>query len=137
VRGRVLIVEDEAAVRGMFRQILEEAGHEVREAGNGKEALEVLDGPADGLNAGWRPDLILLDLLMPVMNGWQLRAAQREREDLRDIPVVLVSGSPPRIQPIEAKALQVAASLRKPVRADVLLRTVEMVLVTNEAAARA
>ena len=130
MRGRVLIVEDEAAVRGMFRQILEEAGHEVREAGNGKEALEVLD-------AGWRPDLILLDLLMPVMNGWQLRAAQREREDLRDIPVVLVSGSPPRIQPIEAKALQVAASLRKPVRADVLLRTVEMVLVTNEVPARA
>ena len=130
MRGRVLIVEDEAAVRGMFRQILEEAGHEVREAGNGKEALEVLD-------AGWRPDLILLDLLMPVMNGWQLRAAQRERDDLRDIPVVLVSGSPPRIQPIEAKALQVAASLRKPVRADVLLRTVEMVLVTNEVPARA
>jgi CheY-like chemotaxis protein len=114
----------------MFRQILVEAGHEVREAANGKEALEVLD-------AGWRPDLILLDLLMPVMNGWQLRAAQREREDLRDIPVVLVSGSPPRIQPIEAKALQVAASLRKPVRADVLVRTVEMVLVTNEAVARA
>ena len=112
----------------MFRQILVEAGHEVREAGNGKEALEVLD-------AGWRPDLILLDLLMPVMNGWQLRAAQRERPDLRDIPVVLISGSPPRIQPIEAKALQVAASLRKPVRADVLVRTVEMVLVTNEAVA--
>jgi CheY-like chemotaxis protein len=122
-------VEDEAAVRGMFREILVDAGHEVREAGNGKEALEVLD-------AGWRPDLILLDLLMPVMNGWQLRAAQRERPDLRDIPVVLVSGSPPRIQPIEAKALQVAASLRKPVRAEVLVRTVEMVLVTNEAVAR-
>ena len=130
MRGRVLIVEDEAAVRGMFRQILVEAGHEVREAANGKEALEVLD-------AGWRPDLILLDLLMPVMNGWQLRAAQRERPDLRDIPVVLVSGSPPRIQPIEAKALQVAASLRKPVSADVLLRTVEMVLVTNETIAQA
>jgi CheY-like chemotaxis protein len=130
VSGRVLVVEDEAAVRGMFRQILVEAGHEVREAGNGREALEVLD-------AGWRPDLILLDLLMPVMNGWQLRAAQRERPDLRDIPVVLVSGSPPRVQPIEAKALQVAGSLRKPVRADVLLRTVEMVLVTNEAVARA
>ena len=130
MRGRVLIVEDEAAVRGMFRQILIDAGHEVREAANGKEALEVLD-------AGWRPDLILLDLLMPVMNGWQLRAAQRDRPDLRDIPVVLVSGSPPRIQPIEAKALQVAASLRKPVRADVLLRTVEMVLVTNEVPARA
>jgi CheY-like chemotaxis protein len=130
VSGRVLVVEDEAAVRGMFRQILVEAGHEVRVAGNGREALEVLD-------AGWRPDLILLDLLMPVMNGWQLRAAQRERPDLRDIPVVLVSGSPPRVQPIEAKALQVAASLRKPVRADVLLRTVEMVLVTNEAVARA
>lgn len=121
--GRVLVVEDEAAIRGLFRDILTSAGYEVQEASNGREALDMLEG-------GWRPSLILLDLLMPVMNGWQLRAAQRERPEIRDIPVVLVSGSPPRVQPIEAKALQVAASLRKPVRAEVLLGTVEMVLAT-------
>ena len=124
VSRRVLVVEDEAQVRGLFHTILTNAGYEVREAGNGREALALLD-------TGYRPDVILLDLVMPVMNGWQLRAAQRERADIRDIPVILISGSSPRVQPIEAKALQAAASLRKPVRAEVLLATIAGVLTTN------
>ena len=117
---RILVVDDDVAVRLLFREALEREGYEVSEAANGREGLAALE---EG-----RPDVVVLDLLMPVMDGWQMRAAQRERPGVRDVPVILVSGSPPRILPIEAKALQVAGCLSKPVRPSALLEAVDQVL---------
>jgi two-component system response regulator MprA len=81
----VLVVEDEGDIRGMIRLALELEGYVVFEATDGRRALEQL-------RAGLRPSLILLDLMMPGMNGWEFRAEQGRDPELAAIPVVLISG---------------------------------------------
>ena len=79
------------------------------------------DGRAalDLLHRGARPGLVLLDLMMPVMNGWQFREAQRAEPDLADIPVVIVSGD----ARLDRRTAELAGVewLRKPLDLDVLL----------------
>jgi CheY-like chemotaxis protein len=84
----VLIVEDDRDIRECMADALEMEGYTVGLAGNGREALEVL-------RSGARPDLILLDLLMPVMSGWEFRQVQLSDPLLSGIPVVVVSASAP------------------------------------------
>jgi PAS domain S-box-containing protein len=81
--GRILLVEDEAATRELVRRMLERAGWTVDEAENGRVALERL-APAT-------PDLILLDLMMPEMDGFEFLQALRQREAWRAIPVVVLT----------------------------------------------
>jgi CheY-like chemotaxis protein len=84
VRSRVLVVEDYADAREMYSEYLQYSGYEVVEATNGMEALQraVED----------RPDIILMDLSLPVMDGWE--ATRRLKADVRtaDIPVVALTG---------------------------------------------
>ncbi|HSB19060.1 MAG TPA: response regulator [Anaeromyxobacteraceae bacterium] len=80
---RVLIVEDDPALRESMAEILADAGYTVSEAGDGRKGLEEASER--------RPDLILLDLMMPTMNGWQFRTAQRQLPALADIPVIVMS----------------------------------------------
>jgi CheY-like chemotaxis protein len=82
----VLIVEDERDLRDALALLIAHRGYAVETAANGKEALAKLEqmGP---------PCLIILDLMMPEMSGWELRAAMLQRPDLADVPVVLVSGA--------------------------------------------
>jgi len=82
--GTVLVVEDDSLARECMRMLLEREGYAVSEAANGREAL-------DRLRDGCRPALILLDLMMPVMDGWQFRAEQQSDPALAAIPVVVVS----------------------------------------------
>src|SRR5512132_4356371 len=81
---RILIVEDDVDVRDALMQVLEFEGYRVTGASNGEEALAAL-------RAGGRPSLILLDLMMPVMNGSQFRAAQLADRALAAIPVIVLS----------------------------------------------
>jgi len=83
---RLLFVEDDSAIRESLGEALQEDGFEVVAAANGREALE-------HLRNGARPSAILLDLMMPVMDGWDFRRAQLDDPSLRDIPVVVVSAS--------------------------------------------
>jgi two-component system, chemotaxis family, chemotaxis protein CheY len=85
VSGVVLVVEDDFDVLNAIANILEDAGYEVLRAANGAEALCRL-GDRHG-----QCDLILLDLLMPVMNGWDFRHKQRQTPAFAGIPVVLMS----------------------------------------------
>lgn len=79
----MLIVEDDPATRELLRRTLEGHGHQVREAANGRSALGVLaDGP---------PALILLDLLMPEMDGFEFLHAVRADARWRDIPVIVLT----------------------------------------------
>ena len=78
-----LVVDDALTVRLYHRQVLEDAGFEIDEAGNGIEALE------KGLQR--RFDLFLVDVNMPKMDGYRLVAEMRRREELRDIPVIMAS----------------------------------------------
>ena len=112
----ILVVEDDFDIREALTQILEEEGYWVRGAANGKEALDVA-------SSGRVPSLILLDLMMPVMNGWQFRAEQLQNPRLASVPVLIISADP-HMQPKTA-TLGVAGLLRKPVSLDELLTAVK------------
>ncbi|MFL6279231.1 MAG: response regulator [Vicinamibacterales bacterium] len=106
----VFIVEDDVDTREMLGRFLELEGYRVETAANGKLALE-------RLGSGVGPCVILLDLMMPVMDGWQFRQAQIHNTALADIPVIVVSAAGrDRIERIQADAY-----LSKPVDLDELL----------------
>jgi hypothetical protein len=81
--GTLLVVDDDPQVRGMMRRQLEKEGYTVTEAVNGREGLERL--------AENRPDLVLLDLMMPEMDGFEFVAEVRKTASWRSIPVVVVT----------------------------------------------
>jgi CheY-like chemotaxis protein len=80
----ILIVEDEPALRGMLAELLSARGYSVATCGNGEEAIHYLSGNRP-------PRLILLDLMMPVMSGWELRDNMLSNPHWREIPVAVVS----------------------------------------------
>ena len=80
--GRILVVDDSAFFRELLTDTLGAAGHEVLQAGDGLEALELIEDSAEP------PDLILLDLMMPRMDGYELLARLRERFAPEELPVV-------------------------------------------------
>ena len=82
--GRILVVEDDESLREALVEVLGDEGHEVRAAEHGAEALEILHG-------GLRPQLILSDLMMPVVDGEALLAACHADPDLASIPVCILS----------------------------------------------
>lgn len=82
----VLVVDDDAAIRSAMACMLEDEGFEVSTANNGAEALDCL---RDGL----RPCAIILDLMMPVMDGWDFRAMQQQDPALSAIPVIVVTAA--------------------------------------------
>ena len=82
---QVLIVEDDPELLQGLASILEEEGFSLERASNGLEAIELL-------RKGLRPRLILLDLTMPIVNGWELRLYQQRDPELSSIPVVLITG---------------------------------------------
>lgn len=117
---RVLIVEDEGATREMLALLLESEGYSVASAANGEEALACL-------RQCERPDVILLDLMMPVMDGWQFRRIQRREPALAEIPVIVVSAAGDVGQ--TAVALSAASFLQKPVEPSHLLATIRRLCV--------
>ncbi len=107
--GGVLVVDDEPDVRDALIALLESDGYEAIGAANGAEALRLLR--EDGL----KPCLILLDLMMPVKDGWQFRAEQLADPALAGIPTVIVSAAAGRDESFVAEKLQAVAALRKPI----------------------
>jgi CheY-like chemotaxis protein len=109
----VFIVEDDVDTREMLGRFLELEGFAVETAANGKQALE-------RLSVGARVSVILLDLMMPVMDGWEFRRQQSRRQDLASIPVIVVSAAGrDRLEQIEADAY-----LSKPVDLEALLERI-------------
>lgn len=111
--ANILVVEDNDDVREMMAVTLELEGHEVLTAVNGRDAL-------DKLSEGEKPCVILLDLMMPVMNGWEFRSALSRDPDLRDVPVVVVSAATGEM----ARRVDATAYLPKPLDMDQLLDVV-------------
>ena len=114
----VLVVEDDHDVRQAIAEVLEDNSYRAVEVANGLEAMEVLRARV----ATCKPCLILLDIMMPVMDGREFLAQQRQDPDLSDIPVVVLSAHASLDE--SASDLRAAAYLRKPVRAETLLSAV-------------
>jgi CheY-like chemotaxis protein len=109
-----MIVDDDVDGRDALTRLLRYAGYVVCTASNGQEALEMLRA------AGRRPDLILLDVMMPGMDGRGFRHTQKADPDLSHIPVVVVSAQGELERLIEAEAY-----LDKPLEFDTLVDTVD------------
>lgn len=106
----VLLVEDEADIREALIEVLGHSGFQVVGANNGVDALCYL-------RASPPPALILLDLMMPIMDGWEFRRRQREDPALADVPVVVLSA----LDQTRAADLGGTAFLKKPLDFDRLL----------------
>ena len=109
----VLIVEDDADLREMMAQLLSLEGFRAETAPNGRDALRYLE-------RGDRPDVILLDLMMPVMDGWEFRRRQVADPTIATVPVVVLSA----VDPARAGDLGGTAFLKKPLDFDRLLELV-------------
>ncbi len=110
----VIIIEDEPAIREMMQQILENAGYEVSTAAEGAAGLAQLRAST------LKPCVILLDIMMPGVNGWDFLDAQRGDPSISHIPVVICSAYRE-----SAKAIHPAAFLEKPVQKEALLSAVK------------
>ncbi len=117
---RVLVVDDDDDIRDAIKDLLQDDGYQVESARNGVEALEHLRARSA------RPSVILLDVMMPIMDGVAFRAAQERDPELRDIPVVIFSAH--RDVARLADRLHVAAHLEKPLTARSLLDVVARVV---------
>lgn len=109
----MLVVDDDPEIRVVLRDTLRNAGLDVAMAGNGREALEYLRREPE-------PCLLLLDLIMPIMNGWQFRAAQLQDPELARLPVIVMTAT----SSLEDAAIHADGILPKPVSLTVLLRAV-------------
>jgi CheY-like chemotaxis protein len=109
----VLIVEDDSDLREMMAQLLTLEGFQSAAVANGKEALRYL-------SAGDTPNVILLDLMMPVMDGWEFRRVQQADPVLSRVPTIVLSA----LDQARAQDLKPAAFLKKPLDFDRLLQLV-------------
>ena len=115
VEGSILVLEDHDDFREQVQEYLQQAGYRVMGCSSAVEALTVLQG-------GTRVSLILLDLMMPGVTGFQFRSEQRADASLRDIPVVVLTGGQ---HPSDYHAnLHAVAYLQKPVDMEVVLEIV-------------
>ena len=118
---RILIVEDDAPIQSALASLLDDEGYQVSLANDGEEALNRMEGDA-------LPDLILLDLRMPVMDGWEFRNAQKRDSRLAQVPVVVLSADGSS----HAAAVSADAFLPKPLDTNQLLATIERVLSADD-----
>jgi DNA-binding response OmpR family regulator len=107
----VLIVDDETDIREAVAELLAEEGYEVHDAGDGAEALRKA--------RAFHPDVVLLDLMMPGMSGWEFCAQRKGDPELERIPIIVLSALG-RVQGIDA-----AGYLQKPFELDELLSAVK------------
>jgi CheY-like chemotaxis protein len=114
----VLVVEDDADILRAVVQVLEDEGIAVQSADNGRSALAALRAPGAP-----RPCLILLDLMMPVMDGWAFRAEQLRDPALSDIPVIILTADGSAAE--KSAGMNGAGALRKPVELLTLLEAIQ------------
>jgi len=117
----VLIVEDEFAIADLLEMVLTDEGYHVLTAANGRQGLERLaEGP--------RPDLVISDYMMPVLDGAGLLRAMRESEAQRDIPCIVMSSMPEAN--VRERIDGYAAFVRKPFDLDAMVQLVATILKT-------
>src|SRR5688572_32838870 len=122
-RRTVLVVEDDTELRMFYRTALAFAGYDVQEAGTGLDALSIVDR---GL-----PDIVVLDLMLPSVNGYAVLEELAAQATTRDIPAVVATGPPAPLA-----GLNVPCVLRKPVTPEQLITAIERCLPSGAPPAR-
>jgi len=112
---RVLVIDDDYAVLDAIKEVLEDEGYEVSLAANGLEGLKEL-------RRGNRPCVILLDLMMPVMNGWEFRQEQLQDQSFAAIPTIIVTAHTRADE--SSRELEASGCLQKPAQPEQLLAAV-------------
>jgi CheY-like chemotaxis protein len=118
IGGYILVIEDDAGVREGLASVIENEGYPVISCEDGREALDRLHGTQD------LPRMIVLDFMMPKMDGWMFLAERRKDARLREIPVLGMSASQfliARREPPE----DVDEFLRKPFKVEAMIRSIE------------
>lgn len=113
LNASVLVTDDDEDLRLLCQMHLEIGGFSVTQAANGMEAIDVARAN--------RPDLILLDLMMPVMDGWDCLSALKADADLADIPVFIITGKNQLSDQERAFALGASAFIAKPFQGPALI----------------
>jgi CheY-like chemotaxis protein len=111
----ILVVDDEPTLRLLIVRLLRGEGYAVEPAANGIEALDAVRRQ--------RPDAVVLDLVMPKMDGWEFLRVCRATPELLDLPVIVMSATPTLRQPLER--FNIVACLTKPFDLDALLSTLD------------
>lgn len=112
---RILVVEDDTSIRELLVELLESEGYEVASAVNGLEGLKYLQ-------TNHNPNLILIDLMMPVMDGYSFRTEQLKNPQWSSIPTVVMSAEANAKE--KMKNFNITAFLSKPVELETILKTV-------------
>lgn len=121
---KILIIEDEIGTRLILRALLEKEGYVVQEAEDGVKGLAVV---AEG-----GVDLVLLDVMMPKMDGWQVCKTLKQNSKTQDIPVIALTGRDRPIDELQGFESGVNAYLRKPVDHNQLVAEVRRILMERE-----
>jgi CheY-like chemotaxis protein len=123
---RILIVDDKATSRELLRTVLERQGYAVVEAGNGEEALERVRAET--------PDLILLDLQMPVRNGYEVLGELRQNSEYATLPIIALTASAMQGDREKALAAGFTGYLAKPVTLEHLRTEIQRLLQSGNSA---
>ena len=125
--AKILIVDDEPEIVTLLKFVLERDGHKIDEAGNGLIALERLgiDPPSDKTAM---PDLIILDVMMPVMDGYTLNIRLQKEEKTRAIPILVLTAKGQKMRELFEMAPNVAAYVQKPFDPKVLRELISGIL---------
>ena len=120
---KILLVEDDIDQRSLLTMLYESAGYEVRTASNGEEGLELL--------AVWTPDVVVSDLMMPVMDGIAMIGKMKESADLKNIPVLVLTALDNPETEVKLLDLGVEEYLEKTTSRKVMMKRLEKVLTTQ------
>ncbi len=123
---RALVIDDSRAMRQILARIMKGAGYEIAEAGNGKEALEVLE-------SGPLPDIALVDWNMPEMNGLEFVTAVRARDEWRSMSMMMVTTESEQGQIVRALAAGAHEYLIKPFTPDAIFDKLHILGLSTEA----
>jgi twitching motility two-component system response regulator PilH len=120
VKPMILVVDDSQTIRALYTELLTQSGFEIRSARDGIEAWEKVER--------YSPDLILMDIVMPRMNGYELCRKLRETPTTQDIPIIMVSSKDQEFDRYWGLKQGANAYITRPCRPDELVRTVNELL---------
>jgi CheY-like chemotaxis protein len=120
-----MIVDDDPDIRTLVKKILKGGGYETLETSNGLDCIEMLV-------EGERPDLILLDVMMPKMDGWEVARRIKENEVLKEISICMLTAKATTMDALMSlESAQADWHLNKPISKKLLLQTIEWLLFEN------